>query len=106
MNQDEINRINKNGGELKEGAAGVSPEEIKISIKYGVCKINIATDLRLLWARVYREFFKDPPTLFDPIIPGKTYMDACERFMLEKFDLLGATGKVSQLTQIHKTYIL
>lgn len=106
VNKEEIERINQNGGDLKASAIGVSPDEIKVSINYGVCKINIATDLRLIWARVYREFFRDSPDQFDPILPGKTYMDACEGFMLEKFDLLGATGKLSQLTQKPKTYIL
>ena len=96
VNQDEIKRINDSGGGLIEGAAGVSPDEIIKSISYGVCKINIATDTRILWARVHREFFRDNPELFDPIIPGKEYMDAYEKFMLEKFDLLGATGKASQ----------
>lgn len=93
----EIERINQNGGSLTEGAAGVSSEEIVKSIKYGVCKINIATDIRLIWTRVHREFFNNTPDLFDPIIPGKTAMDAYEKFMLEKFDLMGATGKASQL---------
>jgi fructose-bisphosphate aldolase class II len=97
VNTEEINRINESGGKLLEGAAGVSPEEIVKAISYGVCKINIATDIRLIWARVHREFFKESPDLFDPIIPGKTAMEAYEKFMLEKFDLLKATGKASQL---------
>jgi fructose-bisphosphate aldolase, class II len=96
VNQEEIERINESGGDLNEGAAGVSPDEIIKSISYGVCKINIATDTRILWARIHREFFRDKPEQFDPIIPGKEYMDAYEKFMLEKFDLLGATGKASQ----------
>lgn len=98
VSKEEIKKINETGGCLKEGAAGVSDDEIITSIKYGVCKINIATDTRLIWTRVHREFFKETPDLFDPIIPGKSYMDAYEKFMLEKFDLFGATGKVSQLT--------
>lgn len=96
INHEEIKRINESGGGLDEGAAGVSPAEIVKSISHGVCKINIATDTRILWARVHREFFRNSPELFDPIIPGKEYMDAYEQFMLEKFDLLGATGKASQ----------
>lgn len=96
VNYEEIERINNSGGNLDNGAAGVSPNEIVKSINYGVCKINIATDTRLLWARVHREFFKDTPELFDPIIPGKKYIEANEAFMLEKFDLLGATGKASK----------
>ena len=97
VDQKEIERINRAGGVLKEGASGVSPDEIKKSINYGVCKINIATDTRILWARVNREFFHDCPDLFDPVIPGKTYLEAYEKFMLEKFDLLGATGQVDSL---------
>lgn len=96
VKKEEINRINRAGGRLIESAAGVASEEIVESIKYGVCKINIATDTRLLWARIHREFFKDSPELFDPIIPGKKYMEAYEAFMVEKFDLLNATNKASQ----------
>ena len=97
VNKEEIKRINENGGKLLEGAAGVPPDEIVKSIAFGVCKINIATDIRLIWARVHREFFNESPELFDPIIPGKKTMDAFEKFMLEKFDLLNATGKANQL---------
>ena len=96
MNNEEIVKINKYGGKSLEGATGVDPKEIVKVINYGVCKINIATDLRLIWTRVHREFFKKTPDLFDPIIPGKLYMGAYEQFMLEKFDLLGATGKSNQ----------
>ncbi len=96
VNEEEIGRINHSGGALSEGASGVSPKEIAKSIAYGVCKINIATDTRLLWTRVHREFFRDTPELFDPIVPGQKYMEANEAFMLEKFDLLGATGKANQ----------
>jgi fructose-bisphosphate aldolase class II len=97
VNMEEIHRINQAGGQLSQGASGVSPEEIVKSVAYGVCKINIATDTRLLWTRVHREFFKTTPELFDPVVPGKTYMAEYEKFMLEKFDLLGATGKVNDL---------
>jgi fructose-bisphosphate aldolase class II len=99
VNKEEIKRINQAGGELSESAAGVASEEIVKSIKYGVCKINIATDTRLLWTRIHREFFKDSPELFDPIIPGKSYIEAYEAFMSEKFDLLGATGKAIEFIQ-------
>ena len=93
VNDVEIKRINTAGGQLNQNAAGVSQEEIVKAIKYGICKINIATDTRLLWTRVHREFFRDSPELFDPINPGKTYIEEYVKFMQQKFDLLGATGK-------------
>ena len=97
VNLDEIQRINAAGGQLGTDARGVSNEEILKAIELGVCKINIATDARLIWARVHREFFRLSPAQFDPIIPGKTYMNELEKFNLEKFELLGAVGKASEL---------
>ena len=99
VNDAEIKRINSAGGQLNQNAAGVSQEEIVKAIKYGICKINIATDTRLLWTRVHREFFRDSPELFDPINPGKTYIEEYVKFMQQKFDLLGATGKAIEFNQ-------
>jgi fructose-bisphosphate aldolase class II len=96
VNLDEIQRINAAGGQLGTDARGVSNEEILKAIELGVCKINIATDARLIWARVHREFFRLSPAQFDPIIPGKTYMNEFEKFNLEKFELLKSTGKAKE----------
>ncbi|MGQ8336981.1 class II fructose-bisphosphate aldolase [Sunxiuqinia sp. A32] len=97
VNLDEIQRINAAGGQLGVDAKGVSTEELQKAIEYGVCKINIATDARLIWARVHREFFKHSPAQFDPVVPGRTYMKELEDFNLEKFELLKAIGKASEL---------
>jgi fructose-bisphosphate aldolase class II len=97
VNLNEIERINAAGGQLGTDAKGVSSEELLKAIELGVCKINIATDARLIWTRVHREFFKLSPAQFDPIIPGKTYMNEFEKFNIEKFELLGAAGKASEL---------
>ncbi len=93
VNMNEIQRINAAGGQLGTDAKGVSDKELLKAIELGVCKINIATDARLIWARVHREFFKLSPAQFDPIIPGKTYMNEFEKFIHEKFELIKATGK-------------
>jgi len=58
-----------------------------------VCKINIATDFRLLWTRVNREFFRDRPAEFHPVVPGKEYMASFEKLTLEKFEYLYAVGR-------------
>lgn len=102
VDPDEIKRINAAGGQLGESASGVSPEQIVKAIKNGVCKINIATDARLIWTRVHREFFTAAPEKFDPVIPGKTYMAEFEKFMLEKFELFGAVNKAAQLKNNRK----
>ncbi|MFD2521680.1 class II fructose-bisphosphate aldolase [Emticicia soli] len=93
VNPEEIRRINNAGGALKDDAQGVAMAEIQKAISLGVCKINIATDTRLLWTRVVREFFRDTPEQFAPTTPGKVLMEEYVKFMLNKFDDFGTTGK-------------
>jgi len=72
------------GGTLKTDSRGIAPEELQGAIRRGVVKVNIATDLRLLWTRVCREFFRDTPEMFDPAIPGRTYMQELELLVGQK----------------------
>jgi fructose-bisphosphate aldolase, class II len=81
---DEVKRINLAGGRLKADAKGTDAQELLQAIKMGVCKINIATDMRLIWTRVHREFFLNEPEKFDMVVPGKQYMDELEKFVSEK----------------------
>ena len=93
INSKEVKRINASGGKLGAGTSGVSSLEIKKAITYGICKVNIATDARIIWTRVHREHFKNHPEQFDPVQPGRAYMDELEKLYIEKFRLLGATNK-------------
>ena len=95
-----IERINAAGGQLKTDAKGVQEEEIRKAIPLGICKINIATDTRLLWTMVNREFFRDRPDEFAPTTPGKIFMEEYKKFMLKKFDLFGCTGKAGDFSDI------
>jgi fructose-bisphosphate aldolase, class II len=81
---DEIVRINAAGGVLKTDSRGIVPEELRAAVRHGVVKINIATDMRLLWTRVCREFFRESPDQFDPVIPGRRYMDALKSLVAMK----------------------
>ncbi|MEO8414303.1 MAG: class II fructose-bisphosphate aldolase [Ginsengibacter sp.] len=93
VNINDIQEINRYGGKLMENASGVTDEDLKKSIRYGICKVNIATDLRLLWTKVHRKFFNEQPELFDPVVPGKEYMKAYKEFMIGRFEVLGCKGK-------------
>ncbi len=93
INSREINLIRLAGGTVQESAKGVDPNEVQKAISYGVCKVNIATDFRLLWTRINREFFRDRPDEFHPVVPGKEYMAQFEKMALEKFEYLYAIGR-------------
>jgi fructose-bisphosphate aldolase class II len=89
--------INRLGGKLAGNASGVTDEEIQKAIQFGICKVNIATDLRLLWTLVHRRFFVEQPSIFDPVIPGKMYMKEYEEFMIDRFEVLQSKGKSNSI---------
>lgn len=90
---EEVKRINLAGGKINESAKGADDSELLEAIKYGVCKINIATDMRLIWTRIHREFFRDTPELFDMVVPGRAYMNALESFVSQKCTFLKSNNK-------------
>lgn len=89
----EVKRINASGGSLGSDASGVPFQELKKAITYGICKVNVATDARMVWTRVHREFFKKQPEQFDPLPPGEVYMNELEKLYMEKFRLFGTANK-------------
>lgn len=93
VSEEVVKRINAAGGKLKTGAKGVQENELKAAIKLGICKVNIATDMRLIWTMVNREFFRDKPEEFAPTTPGKIFMESYKEFIMKKFELLGSVGK-------------
>ena len=62
--------------------------------RYGVCKVNIDTDGRLVWTRVHREFFRDKPEKFDFRDPGKVYVSEYANFIAHKNEKLGSAGQL------------
>ena len=91
--QDEVERINAAGGILN-GAKGVDTAQYLPAAKFGVCKVNIDTDGRLVWTRVHREFFRDKPGDFDLRGPGKIFMAEYAKFIASRNELLGSAGQL------------
>jgi len=94
--QEEVERINAAGGALK-GAKGVDPRQYLPAAKLGVCKINIDTDGRLVWARVHREYFRDHPEVFDFRPAGKVYMEEYAKFIASRNEFLGSAGHLEEV---------
>lgn len=92
--QNEVKRINKAGGKLIS-AKGVNDGQFKKAAKFGVTKINIDTDGRLVWARVHREFFKNSPEVFDLRKPGEIFMAEYAKYVAKKNKALGSAGQLS-----------
>jgi fructose-bisphosphate aldolase class II len=92
----EVERINAAGGRLDDSAGGVEAPEIAEAIRFGVTKVNIGTDGRLIWTRVHREFFKASPKEFDFMMPGKVYINEYADFVASKCAQLGSAGRARQ----------
>ena len=95
-----LEAINKSTGGLPlvlHGGTGIPEEMIKRSISLGVSKINVNTELQLVFAaatRKYIEAGKDKEGKgFDPrklLAPG---VEAIKQACREKFELFGSVGK-------------
>jgi fructose-bisphosphate aldolase class II len=94
---DEVSRIRAAGGQFADSASGVSDVELSRAIKLGIAKVNLATDGRLIWTRVHREFFRDRPGEFDFMMPGRVYMKDFATYVAAKCQSLGAAGKTISL---------
>ncbi|MGD0610592.1 MAG: ketose-bisphosphate aldolase [Anaerolineales bacterium] len=99
--QEEVERINKAGGNLK-GARGVDENEFARAAILGVTKVNIDTDGRLVWTRVHREFFRDHPEKFDLRDPGKIFMAEYAKFIAHKNGKLGSAGQLGTVRKVVK----
>jgi fructose-bisphosphate aldolase class II len=88
-----IDLINKYGGSMPN-AMGVPEEQIHTAVsKYGVCKVNIDTDLRLALTAKIREVFATKPSEFDPrnyLGPGR---EAIVGMVRRKLHVLNSAGK-------------
>lgn len=60
-----VDKCNQYGGNIP-GAKGVPEEMITEAAKYGICKVNIDTDLRLAMTAEIRKYLSENPKEFDP----------------------------------------
>ena len=87
-----VDRCNEYGGQIP-GAQGVPEEMIREATKYGICKVNIDTDLRLAMTAEIRRFLIESPSEFDPRKYLGPARDAIQRMVQHKIrDVLNASN--------------
>jgi len=97
--QEEVARINAAGGALDPSAKGVDEDEFIKAVPLGVTKVNIDTDGRLVYTRVFREHFRDHPENFDFRKPGTIMMAEYADFIAHKSEKLGCAGYLEEVRQ-------
>ncbi|EHD0095479.1 tagatose bisphosphate family class II aldolase [Vibrio vulnificus] len=76
------------------GASGVPDEMVSRCIELGVCKVNVATELKIAFADAVKGHFAEHPEANDPrkyITPGKAAM---KRVVMDKIRMCGSEGKL------------
>jgi fructose-bisphosphate aldolase, class II len=91
--QEFVELVNKYGGKMPN-AKGVPEDQISQAVrKYGVCKVNIDTDLRLAMTAKIREIFATKPAEFDPRNYLGPAREAITNMVKRKLHVLNSAGK-------------
>ncbi|MEG1311451.1 MAG: tagatose bisphosphate family class II aldolase [Romboutsia sp.] len=76
------------------GASGVPFESVQKATDLGICKVNIATELKIPFSSAIREYFKENPDASDPrqyLVPAK---EAMYEVVVEKIKMCKSENKV------------
>ena len=76
------------------GASGIPEAMIARAIALGVCKVNVATELKIAFADAVKGYFSENPDANDPrkyITPGK---QAMKEVVAEKIRICGSAGRL------------
>lgn len=75
------------------GASGLDDNKIKTAIFCGVSKVNINTDIQLLWSKKVREFINENKSVYDPRLIIASGKQAVKDLIHEKNELLESKRK-------------
>lgn len=75
------------------GASDVSDELVMKAISLGICKVNVATDLKIPFSGALKEYFNEHPEANDPrkyMTPGK---EAMKKIVEHKIQVCGSVNR-------------
>ncbi|HBX49237.1 MAG TPA: tagatose bisphosphate family class II aldolase [Clostridiaceae bacterium] len=76
------------------GASDVPDGKVKRAIELGICKVNIATDLKIPFSNAVKEYFIAHPDANDPrkyMTPGK---EAMKQVVIHKINVCGSANRI------------
>ncbi len=97
--QEWLKTINEYGGEMGE-TYGVPVDEIVESIRHGVRKVNIDTDLRMAATGAIRQFLYENPESFDPRKYFNASIKAMKTICVNRYEAFGSAGRAVQIKPI------
>jgi len=92
-----VSIINRYGGNL-EKAFGIPEEQLRKATQYGVSKINIDTDGRLVFTAIIRKILAENPKEFDPRkYLGPARQELIEMIKRKNSNVLGSAGQAKYI---------
>lgn len=88
-----VDIVNTYGGSLQK-SFGVPEDQLRKATQYGVCKINVATDSRILFTAMIRKYFQENTDQFDPRkYLGSARRELVEMIKMKNSEVLGSAGQ-------------
>lgn len=79
---------------VMHGGSGIGNEQIQKAISCGITKLNINTDLQLVWTRAVRDFLNENLDVYDPRKVIQSGEKAMKEMICKKVCLLGSKDRV------------
>lgn len=76
------------------GGSGIPDELIEKGVNCGICKLNINTDLQIVWAKAVRAYLNENETVYDPRKIIKAGEKALKEKVSEKIHLLKSNNRI------------
>lgn len=76
------------------GASDVPDEFVRRAIELGVCKVNVATELKIAFAAAVKEWFSENPQGNDPRYYMRVGMDAMKEVVRSKIAVCGSGNRI------------
>ena len=79
------------------GGSGLEDAVVQDCIARGICKVNIATDLRIAFTQAVSEYLKSNPACIDPKKFGAAGREAVRKITLNRILVCGCQGRANEI---------
>ena len=77
------------------GGSGNPDKEVEASTHYGICKVNISSDIKNAFFRQLQAYIEECPEAYEPNVIYPSCMDAVKQVVKHKMELLHTIGKAN-----------
>lgn len=76
------------------GASGVPADDVSRCVSMGICKVNVATELKIAYANTLKHVFEKDPSVNDPRVYNIEAKRSMAQVIRQKIDICGSAGRI------------